>query len=85
MATLLDRRPGERLIFTKRRSWRSRPALQLLQATFLVAVAAAAVWVLQVTDLVEVMEGLVQTLRSVLAHSSHRFIGGPAAIADDPA
>jgi hypothetical protein len=59
--------------------------LQVLQATFLVAVAAVAVWVLQVTDLVEVMEGLVQTLRSVLAHSSHRFIGGPSAIADDPA
>jgi len=57
----------------------------VLQATFLVAVAAVAVWVLQVTDLVEVMEGLVQTLRSVLAHSSHRFIGGPSAIADDPA
>ena len=82
MATLLDRRPSERLIFTKRRPWRSRPALQVLQATFLVSVAAAVVWVLQVTDVLEVLESLVQTLRSVLAHSSHRFIGGPAAIAD---
>jgi hypothetical protein len=38
--------------------------------------------VLQVTDGLEIIEGLVQTLRSVLAHSSHRFIGGPAVPAD---
>lgn len=82
MATLLGRRPGERLIFTKRRSWRSRPALQVLQVTFLLMAATAVFWVLQFTGALEVIEGLVQTLRAVLAHSSHRFIGGPAAIAD---
>jgi uncharacterized membrane protein len=44
--------------------------------------ATAVFWVLQFTGALEVIEGLVQTLRAVLAHSSHRFIGGPAAIAD---
>lgn len=84
MATLLGRRIGERLIFTERRSWRYRRVLQVLQATCLVAVAGAVVWVLQVNDGLEIIEGLVQTLRSVLAHSSHRFIGGPA-VPSDPA
>ncbi|MFM1826758.1 MAG: hypothetical protein RLY67_139 [Pseudomonadota bacterium] len=82
MATLLGRRLGERLIFTERRSWRYRRTLQVLQATCLVAISGAVVWVLQVTDGLEIIEGLVQTLRSVLAHSSHRFIGGPAVPAD---
>lgn len=82
MATLLGRRTSERLIFTERRCWRSRRTLQILQATLLLAGGITVYWALQATELLQVIDGLLQALRSVLAHSSHRFIGGPAATAD---
>ena len=83
MSSLLGRRLGPRLgprlIFAGRRSRRPR---RLLEALILAACAAAVYGVLQVSEAFEIIEGLIQTLRSALAHSSHRFIGGPATVVD---